>query len=725
MTYREGKSGLSSTVQAVGDEMQLADRVASEIRQRWRRGARPDMAAVLEEHPELMRHRSIVLDLAHDEYRYRLDAGESLDAGGFSRRFPSLESSLYLLIEVHDLLDGDPDFRTLRERVQWPEPGQSFLGFSLIGELGRGTFGHVFLASEPALGDRLVALKVAPHGGEEAEMLGKLQHPNIVPVYSVQEDPATGLTAVCMPYLGRATLRDVVDRVFVDSRPPHRARSVLDVVRDLGDVPDSHEPASTDRLLGRGSYVDGIVHVAIQLADALAYTHSRGICHRDLKPSNVLLSAEGRPLLLDFNLSADQCVSAVRIGGTLPYMAPEQLQTIVLHTLEQHRPVDPRSDLFSLGVILYELLAGSLPFGEVPWGDSVEEVAENLLRRQEQGPRPIRDHNPRVDQRLAAVIDHCLAFDPEGRPETAAGLAALFRRQLRPVARARRWARNHPRRVSLFGVVAAVAILAAASYLALRDPYSVRQYKRGIEYLEESKYALAVDCFHETIQIDPDNDEALLARARAHLGQKDFRMAFEDLQTLSERSPTPEVFALKGYCLSKLRHHADAIDCYRLAQEGGVRSASLLNNTAFSHAQLNRLEDAEECLNEAVGIDANLQAAHHNLVVVFVRRARRGEPIPQSAFVHAKRAVATGPGSADLYLDVAAIYALGSQEDASLVGPALESLKRAVALGLDVKRIRSDPVFASVVETRQWSELLHETGVTPSSVETDLLVKPF
>ncbi len=118
----------------------------------------------------------------------------------------------------------------------------------------------------------------------------------------------------------------------------------------------------------RGLYVDGIVHPGVQLAEALAYTHSQGILYRDLKPSNVLLAPSGKPMLLDFNLSCDVQFDVNRVGGTLPYMPPEQIRDVRMPPADGRLTGDPRSDVFSLGVILYELLAGRLPFGDLPHG---------------------------------------------------------------------------------------------------------------------------------------------------------------------------------------------------------------------------------------------------------------------------------------------------------------------------------------------------------------------
>src|SRR5207302_10972781 len=141
-----------------------------------------------------------------------------------------------------------------------------------------------------ALGGRRVAVKVSFRGGNEARTLGRLEHANVVPVYSVCEDEKTGLTAVVMPYLGCATLHDVLNRVQALGGPPVQAREILEGVwaKSQEELPTVGAD-SVDPVLWNRSYVEGVVHLGGQLADALAYVHGQGICHLDLKPSNVLL----------------------------------------------------------------------------------------------------------------------------------------------------------------------------------------------------------------------------------------------------------------------------------------------------------------------------------------------------------------------------------------------------------------------------------------------------
>src|SRR5262249_35868300 len=142
-------------------------------------------------------------------YCRRVDGGESIDPDEFCARHPGSQSSLEKLLRAHRFLEEHPDL-LVEKPVVWPELGDKFLGCVLTGELGRGAFARVYLATQPALGNRLVALKVSRGGGAEANLLGRINHANIVPVYSVEED-AAGLTGVCMPYVGSATLHQVLD----------------------------------------------------------------------------------------------------------------------------------------------------------------------------------------------------------------------------------------------------------------------------------------------------------------------------------------------------------------------------------------------------------------------------------------------------------------------------------------------------------------------------------
>src|SRR5262249_55473618 len=156
---------------------------------------------------------------------------------------------------------------------------------------------------------------------------------------------------------------DLLDHAFPSggAAPPHRAAIILETAHDSAHPGDPPLDAAPPAALARASYVEGVVWLGAQLADALAFLPSRKVYHRDLKPSNVLIGLDGRARLLDFNLAADVSTSPARLGGTLPFMAPEHIGASLAsgEQADKAPPPDGRADLFSLGVVLYELLTGS------------------------------------------------------------------------------------------------------------------------------------------------------------------------------------------------------------------------------------------------------------------------------------------------------------------------------------------------------------------------------
>src|SRR5439155_26511767 len=159
--------------------------------------------------------------------------------------------------------------------------------------------------------------------------LARLRHPNIVPVEAVHH--AGPVQAVAMPYLGATTLVHVLRHVMFRRARPTSGAALLALVRPglplAASVPEERR-RSVQRLLARMSYVEAVFWLAARLAAGLAHAHARGVLHRDLKPANVLLADDGRPVLLDFNLSSSGDGSGL-VGGTWPYMAPEALEAFL------------------------------------------------------------------------------------------------------------------------------------------------------------------------------------------------------------------------------------------------------------------------------------------------------------------------------------------------------------------------------------------------------------
>jgi serine/threonine-protein kinase len=266
--------------------------------------------------------------------------------------------------------------------------GQKLASYEIISALGAGGMGEVYRARDARLG-RDVALKVLPpevinepgrleRFDREARTIAALNHPHIVTIYSTEE--ADGTRFLTMELVDGCTLSDLI-------------------------VPS-------------GIAVPRFLEIAIPLADALAAAHQKHITHRDLKPGNVMLSNDGRVKVLDFGLArvgggdiAQHSLAATAapithqgmIVGTMPYMSPEQVEG---------RPLDPRSDLFSLGVIFYELLSGDRPFK----GSSSPALMSAILR---DTPRSVAERRSDIPDALERLVDRLLEKRPEDRWQTA------------------------------------------------------------------------------------------------------------------------------------------------------------------------------------------------------------------------------------------------------------------------------------------------------------------
>ena len=348
----------SAVVCAASSRQRVAQ--AEAIKDAWRAGQQvPDAVAALRENPVIAGDRAVAIDLAYEEFCTREEGGEYLDSLAFCARF-SFGASLRRLITVHRFLDDHP---TALGSVpaKWPAVGETVADFQILRELGRGAFARVYLAIETTTGNRPVAIKVSAAGSREADTLGPLSHPHLIQVLSSRS--AGDWSIVAMPFVGTTTLEDVLAAAWGPTRPsvPRSAGVLLEAAaqgRQTGDPP--FHSTSDFAIAANLTYEDGVAAVAARLFAAVAYLHETHIAHRDLKPSNVLLGPTGHPYLLDLNL-ATEIVDPWRLVGTLPYMAPEQLEFSI--DVGATPPGDWRpGDVFACGVILFELLTGRHPF---------------------------------------------------------------------------------------------------------------------------------------------------------------------------------------------------------------------------------------------------------------------------------------------------------------------------------------------------------------------------
>ncbi|HSC77764.1 MAG TPA: serine/threonine-protein kinase [Candidatus Acidoferrales bacterium] len=262
--------------------------------------------------------------------------------------------------------------------------------YELLEELGRGAMGAVYKARDPNLG-RAVAVKVILTANltpqalaeykkrfyREAEAAGRMTHPGVVTIHDMGEDPASGQPFLVMEYVEGVPL----DKMIEDS------------------------PG------GNGLPLAQALEIGAQVAHALDYAHQRGVIHRDIKPANILVTKDGRGKIADFGiakLEGAQLTQTGQLVGTPAFMSPEQFSG---------GGVDARSDIFSLGAVLYEALTGKMPFP----GETVTEIIYKVVQAT---PAPVQKHNPQLPAEADVLLGRCLAKDPAQRYQRASALAA-------------------------------------------------------------------------------------------------------------------------------------------------------------------------------------------------------------------------------------------------------------------------------------------------------------
>src|SRR5262245_54279278 len=265
--------------------------------------------------------------------------------------------------------------------------GRTIGRFEILSELGRGGMAVVYRARQTDL-ERTVALKVLPpelsldqsyiaRFRQEARSAAALEHPHIVPIYEV--GAAEGLQYIAMKYIAGRTLKDDV--------------------QERGALPIPQAAALLE-----------------QVADALDYAHSQGVIHRDIKPSNMMTEQNGWVYLTDFGLARGGTTGGLTMAGTVmgtpEYMSPEQAQGLAT--------IGPPTDIYAMGVVLYELLTGQMPFqADTPMG--------MLVARLQYAPRPPRDYRGDLPMPVEDVIMRALARKPEARYATAKELIAALK----------------------------------------------------------------------------------------------------------------------------------------------------------------------------------------------------------------------------------------------------------------------------------------------------------
>jgi serine/threonine protein kinase len=487
------------------NEIAVADLLVKQA-ELWAQGECVSVESLLAAHPSLAGDPDSQLDLIYHEVLLRTGRGEQPQLAEYQQRFPQFAEALRLQFEVHEVIDqdlgrlGDTRGNPASTATHRPrrDPGERELpmiaGYEVIDEIGHGGMGVVYRARQVGL-DRIVAIKMIrgeswdSHAEQsrlrtEAELVARLQHPNITQVYEVGEHD--GSPYFSLEYVDGGRLAD-----YLAGRPQEARHAA--------------------------AWVETI-------ARAVHYAHQRGVVHRDLKPANILLEDSGfgvqgsgdskdaadsrsalnpeprtlTPKITDFGLAKrlDPGVSQTQSGaliGTPQYMAPEQ-------AAGQAHALGPATDVHALGVILYEMVTGRPPFGAAS-------VIETLDAVRNQEPVPPRRLVPRLARDIETICLKCLQKSPAARYASAADLADDLRRFLShepilarpvgPAVRLLRWGRRKPLVAALSASLAAALAIGVAAVMwqwqrAERNYLAAESHRREAERNFQKTWA-AVD----------------------------------------------------------------------------------------------------------------------------------------------------------------------------------------------------------------------------------------
>ena len=621
--------------------------------------------------------------------------------------------------------------------------------YLLDAELGRGGQGVVYRATDTRLG-RTVALKVLTGLGpgaesqvarfrREAEAASRLEHPGICGVHDAGIED--GVPYIAMRFVEGETLATMISRSKVDS-----ATTDDEFISAEDDAPQEPQPkkrpskgSSSTPSMTRNQ-IFAMLGIFEKAARALHAAHEGGVLHRDIKPGNIMVTTDGEPVLLDFGLASidsdDAGPTLTRTGevfGTPAYMSPEQVTG-------QRVRLDRRSDVYSLGVTLYECLTGARPF-EAP---TREALYQAVLTKEPQDPRKL---NKAIPADLKVVVETALAKDRDKRYQSAQAFAddlaaaredrPIAARPVGPIGRAVRWARRRPMRAALTAalIVGIPLVTGLSGYIWANLPNIEAQKKAqadeavesalevGYFELHEGAAQQAVAAFEAALAADPASPEAIAGLALAQLRIKAPQSALETIVAGERRLAVPGVMArVKSDALVALgrQQEADAV----LARAPDIKGSLLwflegMRAMREGHAgpyegstSLAAFHRARAALEKAVAASPHARRAYHfELAHATAHCSKTIDPEPMCAVLEAlwprsakawlwiaysrhardpeggiaacRRAIALDPARADAWGELG--YALFRRGD---LDGSLEALTTAEKIGPSSSRFR-------------------------------------
>ncbi len=657
--------------------------------------------------------RTVLLELAYEEYLDQAEAGQPPEVADFCANFPGLEESLANLLDLHHRLKflDEPSSRS------WPVELPAIPEFEIVRSVAGGSLSRVFLARDRQAAMRPVVLKLSRLGNEETYVqssLGRLQHRNIAGfLYSRQMEE--GWTLAVMPFQGDLTLESFLQQWAGQGPPANVLQSALQAsAASWSDVTGAEAP-EVPRI---GSFRNWVLACAEQLADALQVIH-REYSHGDIKPAKVLLPPRGCPLLRVFTLSRRTSGTTVRPGGTLLYMAPELLGALAVRpgtSLPADQLLDYcRADQFAFGVMFIQLLTGRHPYALASdGGKTVLELVGELQARLRTPAARTWEQARVLDGGLRELLRRCVAADPAERwPDFAAIRNELRDRRSRQT-RARRF-------FAAAGVATALAVATGWPLVAnlAKEQVTPALVQRA---LDQGRFDQALEAATQLVIAAPEDPEVRFLRVLALEGKQQYSAAIADLSLSLQWKPMAERYALLAYYygLPPTRQPDSARVYAERARDLGCTSAANLANLGYAYLATASPTSAKATLDLAISMDLHLAMAYRNRAKCFFDRLMNSPTKDFPDYPLAERIAdicraLESLSSGDIHADAASIFAHAARTDETWGPRALEQLRLALSQGCDPARFRKEPAFMPLRALPGFEAIL-DTPAAPNAI---------